>query len=804
MRIRLSVSGMSCAACAAHVESAIKKMLERDTAAGIPYASMVEGYTVSLLTNSATFDIGSAEKGEPGDGDIATLKKKLGEALKAAGYRLDADGGDDADSEGLASAREKKQKKKALRILISSAILSAIVMYIAMGHMIGLPEVFPMAEKPLEFALSQLILTLAVVIINRDLFRRGFAALFRLAPDMDSLVATGSAAAVIYGIAATVIIVVSHIKGNHEFMHKYVHDLYFESACMILTLVRLGRMLEENAKHKTASAVRALASLRPDMACIIEDGAEVMVPTSKLSEGDILVIKEGTLIAADGVVVSGSGAVDESMLTGESIPVDKASGDRVSCATVCRGGYMQIKVTGVGSNTALSRIIQMVEDASGSKARLSRIADRVSRVFVPAVMATALVTFIIWLAAGGGVETALRCGISVLVISCPCALGLATPTAIMAAAGHGARKGILIKDASSLENLCNVRYLMLDKTGTITEGKPNVEIVRPADGSADSAALLSVLYPLEKLSSHPLARAICEYCENESGKDGKSSSALALIDSEKNVADFFSVQGGGIGGTVEGRLCRAGNRAFVSESGYANGDFSETFSEAEKYENDGMTVIFLASDGKPVGFVGIRDKIRSDSREAVSKLDDIGVECIMLTGDNERAAAGIAAEAGIKKYRASLHPEDKEKIVAEFCRGGSENIADAEKAAKNGKKPREVLCAMAGDGINDAPALTRADVGIAIGAGTDVAISAADVILSRSNLSDAYEAIKLSRRTVRCIKQNLFWALLYNSICIPIAAGVLSHFGIMLTPMIASLAMSISSVTVVLNSLRLS
>lgn len=796
MRIRLSVSGMSCAACAAHVESAIKKMLERDTAAGIPYASMVEGYTVSLLTNSATFDIGSAEKGEPSDGDIAVLKEKLGEALKAAGYRLDTDGGDDADGEGLALAREKKQKKKALRILISSAVLSAIVMYIAMGHMIGLPEVFPMMEKPLEFALSQLILTLAVVIINRDLFRRGFAALFRRAPDMDSLVATGSAAAVIYGIAATVIIVVSHIKGDHEFMHKYVHDLYFESACMILTLVRLGRMLEENAKHKTASAVRALASLRPDMACIIEDGAEVMVPTSKLSEGDILVIKEGTLIAADGVVVSGSGAVDESMLTGESIPVDKSSGDRVSCATVCRGGYMQIKVTGVGSNTALSRIIQMVEDASGSKARLSRIADRVSRVFVPAVMAIALVTFIIWLAVGGGVETALRCGISVLVISCPCALGLATPTAIMAAAGHGARKGILIKDASSLENLCNVRYLMLDKTGTITEGKPNVEIVQTTNDTAGDSSLLSVLYPLEKLSSHPLARAICEYCENISDKDGESSL--------KNVTDFFSVQGGGIGGTVEGRLCRAGNRTFVSENGYANGDFSEVFSEAEKYENDGMTVIFLASDGKPVGFVGIRDKIRSDSREAVSKLDDIGVECIMLTGDNERAAAGIAAEAGIKKYRASLHPEDKEKIVAEFCRGGSENVADAEKAAKNGKKPREALCAMAGDGINDAPALTRADVGIAIGAGTDVAISAADVILSRSNLSDAYEAIKLSRRTVRCIKQNLFWALLYNSICIPIAAGVLSHFGIMLTPMIASLAMSISSVTVVLNSLRLS
>lgn len=792
MRIRLSVSGMSCAACAAHVEGAIKKMLERDTAAGIPYASMVEGYTVSLLTNSATFDIGSAEKGEPGDGDIATLKEKLGEALKAAGYRLDADGGDDADGEGLALAREKKQKKKALRILISSAILSAIVMYIAMGHMIGLPEFFPMMEKPLEFALSQLILTLAVVIINRDLFRRGFAALFRRAPDMDSLVATGSAAAVLYGIAATIIIVVSHIKGDHEFMHKYVHDLYFESACMILTLVRLGRMLEENAKHKTASAVRALASLRPDMACIIEDGAEVMVPTSKLSEGDILVIKEGTLIAADGVVVSGSGAVDESMLTGESIPVDKASGDRVSCATVCRGGYMQIKVTGVGSNTALSRIIQMVEDASGSKARLSRIADRVSRIFVPAVMAIALVTFIIWLAIGGGVETALRCGISVLVISCPCALGLATPTAIMAAAGHGARKGILIKDASSLENLCNIKYLMLDKTGTITEGKPNVEIVRPADISADSAALLSVLYPLEKLSSHPLARAICEYCEN------------SAVGEDYAVKDFFSVQGGGIGGTVEGKPCRAGNRAFVSESGYSNGDFSEIFSEAEKYENDGMTVIFLASDGKPVGFVGIRDKIRSDSREAVSKLDDIGVECIMLTGDNERAAAGIAAEAGIRKYRASLHPEDKEKIVAEFCRGGSENIADAEKAARNGKKPHEALCAMAGDGINDAPALTRADVGIAIGAGTDVAISAADVILSRSNLSDAYEAIKLSRRTVRCIKQNLFWALLYNSICIPIAAGVLSHFGIMLTPMIASLAMSISSVTVVLNSLRLS
>ena len=783
---------MSCAACAAHVEGAIKKMLERDTAAGIPYASMVEGYTVSLLTNSATFDIGSAEKGEPGDGDIATLKEKLGEALKAAGYRLDADGGDDADGEGLALAREKKQKKKALRILISSAILSAIVMYIAMGHMIGLPEFFPMMEKPLEFALSQLILTLAVVIINRDLFRRGFAALFRRAPDMDSLVATGSAAAVLYGIAATIIIVVSHIKGDHEFMHKYVHDLYFESACMILTLVRLGRMLEENAKHKTASAVRALASLRPDMACIIEDGAEVMVPTSKLSEGDILVIKEGTLIAADGVVVSGSGAVDESMLTGESIPVDKASGDRVSCATVCRGGYMQIKVTGVGSNTALSRIIQMVEDASGSKARLSRIADRVSRIFVPAVMAIALVTFIIWLAIGGGVETALRCGISVLVISCPCALGLATPTAIMAAAGHGARKGILIKDASSLENLCNIKYLMLDKTGTITEGKPNVEIVRPADISADSAALLSVLYPLEKLSSHPLARAICEYCEN------------SAVGEDYAVKDFFSVQGGGIGGTVEGKPCRAGNRAFVSESGYSNGDFSEIFSEAEKYENDGMTVIFLASDGKPVGFVGIRDKIRSDSREAVSKLDDIGVECIMLTGDNERAAAGIAAEAGIRKYRASLHPEDKEKIVAEFCRGGSENIADAEKAARNGKKPHEALCAMAGDGINDAPALTRADVGIAIGAGTDVAISAADVILSRSNLSDAYEAIKLSRRTVRCIKQNLFWALLYNSICIPIAAGVLSHFGIMLTPMIASLAMSISSVTVVLNSLRLS
>ena len=750
-KLRYDVRGMSCAACVAHVEHAAAKICGE------------ENITVSLITNSLTVTVDDSV-------DESKLALQLRKALKDAGYTL----------EDQASSAEKKRSiaddefYSGLRRLIISSVITALLMLVAMGHMVGIPTPDIFINHPYLFGLLQLALALPVVIINFKFFKNGFAALFRLSPNMDSLIAIGSSASLIYGAVAVALMLAGELNENYSLVEQYRHNLYFEGAAMILTLVTLGKTLEGKARANAASAVGKLASMMPDSVSVLRDGEFVSLPLSEVSVGDILEVKAGETIPVDAFVTEGEGAVDESAISGESIPVEKSVGSPVSAVCTLQSGYIRIRADKVGKDTTLSKIITLLEDAAASKAPISRIADKVSAVFVPIVIAISLLTALLWIVISGDFNMAFNCAVSVLVISCPCALGLATPTAIMVGTARGAKLGILIKSAEALENLHSVKYFLTDKTGTLTEGKPRITEV--VSEECDESYLLKIAYSAEVMSSHPLALAICEGALSEGFE---KSEALEAV-------DFSSVTGKGIKVTLknenENEVCLIGTPKFLAEGGIPMPLSAE--STMFMIEAEGNTVVAVGFGKRFLGLIAVADGVRKDSKEAIENLKKMGVTPVMLTGDNERSAFSVGKECGIDEIRSRLMPEDKERIIREYSAKGR--------------------TAMVGDGINDAPALASADIGIAIGAGTDVAIDCADVVLSKSSLTDAVSAISLSRATITTIKQNLFWALIYNAICIPVAAGALYPLlGLSLSPMIASAAMSFSSICVVLNSIRL-
>ena len=739
---------MSCAACVAHVEHQMQKMSE------------IQSFSVSLLTNSLTVEF-------PDGTDEEKLFSDLKRELKKAGYGLELQGSSKKDI-------SVKEYRRSIKKLIASCILTALLMIVAMGHMLGIPMPHIFHTHAYLFALLQLALTVPVIIINFKFFKSGFLALFHRAPNMDSLVAIGSGASTVYGIVAVAILLYADVTSNSALIELYLHNLYFEGAAMILTLVSLGKVLEGKAKANAAGAIESLAEMMPESASVLRDGAFVEIPLNEIQIGDTVELKAGDTVPVDGTVVEGFGSADESALSGESIPVEKNVGDTVSTATVFLSGYVKIKAEKIGEETSLKKIIRLLEDAAASKAPISRIADKVSAIFVPAVIAISVLTAILWLVIAKDVNMAFQCAVSVLVISCPCALGLATPTAITVGTGRGAKLGILIKSAESLENLGSIKYLLTDKTGTVTEGKPCVTDVIVY---GDEKKLLSVLYLTESRSSHPLANAICNYITE---KEEKS------LDENICVKELWTLSGKGIKAMIEEKgdsnICLIGTPELLSENQvFLNEEQLFAFSSLEE---KGRTAVICSLGSEVLGIVGIFDREREDSREAFSELGKMNIKTVMLSGDNERCVSAVARSCGIDEYRARLLPQDKEGIIREYSEKG--------------------ICAMVGDGINDAPALASADIGIAIGAGTEVAIESADVVLLKSSLCDAVSAISLSKATITVIKENLFWALIYNAVCIPLAAGLLyPAFGIALTPMIASAAMSFSSLCVVLNSIRL-
>ncbi len=763
MRLHYEIKGMTCAACVAHVERAIGKVIGEG-----------ENANVSLLTNSVSLivDDGTNVKG---------LESRLAASVKQAGYEL--------VTEKQENKTENKETQKRIVNLVLSIFFTLCVMYLSMGSMVGLPAPAFLrgAENAVWMCLAQFILTIPVLILNRRFFISGARALWNRSPNMDSLICVGAGASILYGLFAFLMIVTAK---NADTVHKYLHDLYFESAAMILTLVSVGKLLEARAKDKTADAIRSLSTLAPAFVTVIKDGKETLTPIEELQKEDVFLIRAGERIPADGVVLSGSGTVDESALTGESMPVEKSEGNEVRAACILLSGALTVRAERVGEDSSLARIIRLLEDAASSKAPIARVADKVSAVFVPIVMAISALTLIVWLIATSNIEQALRSAISVLVISCPCALGLATPTAITVGIGRAAKKGVLFRSAEAMEKFCSVKTIVFDKTGTLTEGKPALTDLYAYNTPAEDVLRLSA--SVEHLSSHPLAAAVCRGAEDYG------------ITKFETVTNFESLTGVGALGTVEGKSIRIGkpsddllsqikknekatemqeNTAFSLHVVQKNG-ISDIREDIQLLENQGKTVVLVTLDDAPVGVLALADRIREEAKETIQNLKKDGLSSLMLTGDNERTAAAISQEAGLDGYRAGLLPEDKERIVREISATS--------------------VCAMVGDGINDAPALTRADIGIAIGAGTEVAIDCADVVLSGNTLSGVADALRLSRATLRVIKQNLFWALFYNAICIPVAAGVFYPIlGWQLSPMLASAAMSFSSLFVVSNALRL-
>lgn len=731
--IQYKVSGMSCAACSARVEKAVSALPD------------VRMCNVNLLTGIM------AVEGSTPEAVIAAVTK--------AGYGAELIGGSKKEPE----KEMDTQTKGLVTRLVSSLVFLCMLMYLSMGHMMWgwwLPEA--LTNNLLAQGILQLLLAAIVMVINQRFFISGFKALWHRAPNMDTLVALGSAAAFGY---STYELFMMTADLDHA-MH-YMHEFYFESAAMILSLITVGKMLESHSKGKTTDALKGLMDLAPKTAVIIVDGKETSVGIEQVKKGDVFVVRPGESIPVDGMILEGSSAVDESALTGESIPVDKAVGDVVSAATINRSGFIRCEATRVGEDTTLSQIIKMVSDASATKAPIAKLADKVSGVFVPTVIAIALITAVVWLLLGQGVGAALARGISVLVISCPCALGLATPVAIMVGSGVGAKHGILFKTATALEQAGKVRAIALDKTGTITEGKPLVTDILPADGvTADE--LLTLAASLERKSEHPLASAVMQQATRQN---------ISLYD----VTDFEILSGNGLKATLNGKALIGGNYKYIS----VTVDIPDTLhARSEALAEEGKTPLYFAYDGKMLGIIAVADVIKEDSRAAVAQLKSMGLRVIMLTGDHEKTAKSIAAKAGIDEVVAGVLPQGKEQVIAQLC--------------------QQQKTAMVGDGINDAPALTRADIGIAIGAGTDIAIDAADVVLMHSSLTDAVTAIRLSRATLRNIKQNLFWAFFYNSIGIPLAAGVfIPILGWELSPMFGAAAMSLSSFCVVSNALRL-
>ena len=741
-----TVTGMSCAACSTRVEKAVSKV------------PGVTSCSVSLLTNSM---------GVEGTASPEAIVK----AVEDAGYGASKKGAEKTASASAADAEDalKDRETPALkRRLIASLVFLVVLMYISMGHMMwGWPLPAALAENHVAMGLTQLLLTVAVMVINQKFFISGFKGLIHGAPNMDTLVALGSGASFVYSTYALFAMTDAQLRGDTAGVMQYMHEFYFESAAMILTLITVGKMLEARSKGRTTDALKGLMKLAPKTAVLLRGGAEVTVPIAEVRKGDVFVVRPGENIPVDGVVLEGSSAVNESVLTGESIPVDKAAGDAVSAATMNQSGFLRCEATRVGEDTTLSQIIRMVSDAAATKAPIAKVADKVSGVFVPIVITIAVVAIIVWMLAGQTFGYALARGISVLVISCPCALGLATPVAIMVGSGMGAKNGILFKTAVSLEETGKVQIVALDKTGTITSGEPRVTDILPAEGVTE-AELLAAAAALEKKSEHPLARAILQLA-------GERSMEIA------EVEGFEAKPGSGLVATLAGDALAGGNLKFISAQAAVPAGLrtaAETLAEA------GKTPLFFSRAGRLIGIIAVADVIKPDSPAAVRELQNMGIRVVMLTGDNARTAKAIGREAGVDEVIAGVLPEGKESVIREL------------------KTQGKVM--MVGDGINDAPALTRADIGAAIGAGTDIAIDAADVVLMKSRLSDVPAAIRLSRATLRNIHENLFWAFIYNVIGIPLAAGVwIPLFGWQLNPMFGAAAMSLSSVCVVTNALRL-
>lgn len=753
-----TVTGMSCAACSARVEKAVSKV------------DGVTSCSVSLLTNSMGVE-GSATEAQ------------IVEAVEQAGYGASPKGTETANGRATNSLEQLKAAQDALvdretpklrNRLIASLIFLVVLMYFSMGHMMWgwpLPEFF--AGNHVAMGLLQLLLTVAVMVINQKFFISGFKGLIHGAPNMDTLVALGSAASFGYSVYALFAMTAAQVKGDMDAVMSYMHEFYFESAAMILALITVGKMLEAHSKGKTTDALKSLMQLAPKTATVVKDGVEQEISVDAVRKDDIFVVRPGENIPVDGEIIDGTTAVNESALTGESIPVDKQKGDAVSAATVNQSGFIKCRATRVGEDTTLSQIIQMVSDAAATKAPIAKIADRVSGVFVPAVITIAIITIIAWLIAGETMGFALARGISVLVISCPCALGLATPVAIMVGNGKGAKSGILFKTAASLEATGRTQIVALDKTGTITSGEPKVTDIVPdetffEETGKHAGALLAIAASVEAKSEHPLAKAIMERAKTDE---------IAVAE----VTDFSAVVGNGLTAILAGKMIKAGNLAFVSKFVKVSDDMR---AKAVKFSKEGKTPLFFAADDRLCGIIAVADTIKEDSPEAVRQLKNMGIRVVMLTGDNEQTANAIGKQAGVDEVIAGVLPDGKEAVIR--------------KLKKQGR------VAMVGDGINDAPALTRADMGIAIGAGSDVAIDAADVVLMKSRLIDVPAAVRLSRATLTNIHENLFWAFFYNVIGIPLAAGLwYPLLGWKLNPMFGAAAMSLSSFCVVTNALRL-
>ena len=742
-----NVTGMSCAACSARVEKAVGKV------------PGVTSCSVSLLTNSMGVE-GSASAAE-----VIAAVEEAGYGASRKGTEKAASAGSASPEEALADHETPLLKKR----LWSSLLFLAVLMYFSMGHMMwNWPVPAFLQGNHVAMGLLQLLLTVAVMVINQKFFISGFKSLWHRAPNMDTLVALGASAAFVYSTYALFAMMDAQVRGDMGAVMDYMMEFYFESAAMILTLITVGKMLEARSKGKTTDALKSLMKLAPKTAVLEREGQEVTVPIEQVQKDDVFLVRPGENIPVDGVVVEGTSAVNESALTGESIPVDKAPGDGVSAATVNQSGFLKCRATRVGEDTTLSQIIQMVSDAAATKAPIAKIADKVSGVFVPAVIGIALVTTAVWLLLGQTIGFALARGISVLVISCPCALGLATPVAIMVGNGMGAKNGILFKTAASLEAAGRTEIVALDKTGTITRGEPRVTDILPEEGLCDGEQqLLRLACALERKSEHPLARAILQKAEDEQ---------VPL----EEVTDFQVLPGNGLTGKWKGATLSGGNYGFISAHAAVS---RETQAKAEALSAQGKTPMFFSRDGMLLGVIAVADVIKEDSPQAVRELQNMGIRVVMLTGDNPRTAEAIGKQAGVDEVIAGVLPDGKESVIRRLKEQGK--------------------VAMVGDGINDAPALTRADTGVAIGAGADVAIDAADVVLMKSRLSDVPAAIRLSRATLRNIHQNLFWAFFYNTIGIPLAAGLFIPFGLTLNPMFGAAAMSLSSFCVVSNALRL-
>ena len=747
------ITGMTCSACANRIEKGVKKL------------PGIQEVSVNLLKNSmmVSYDETALNR----DDIIQSVEKAgYGASVKEETQKSQVSSNTGAEKKDAAKEQYKLMKKR----LFWSAVFTIPLFYISMGHMFGwpLPQGLLGMENAMNFAFTQFLLLVPILFINSHYYKTGFRTLFEGSPNMDSLVALGSGAAVVYGIYA--IYKISYGLGHMDMqmVDSFMMDLYFESAGTILTLITLGKTLEARAKGKTSDAITKLMDLAPKVARVERNGKEMRIPVEEVQAGEIIIVKAGESVPVDGVVLEGNSSVDESALTGESIPVEKHEGDTVIGATINKTGYFKMRATKVGNDTALAQIVRLVDEATSSKAPIAKLADKVSGVFVPIVITIAIVSTVVWLLAGYGLEFALSIGIAVLVVSCPCALGLATPTAIMVGTGRGATNGILIKSAEALETAHSLNTVVLDKTGTITQGKPVVTDILTEKGKKEEE-VLQIAASLEKLSEHPLAEAIVAEAKKR---------RINFLP----VEDFKQIPGQGISGNINGKVCLAGNSRMMNAFRVSNDKLVRL---GEQLADNGKTPLFFSYGGKMVGVVAVADVVKPTSKQAIQELSSMGIEVVMLTGDNKKTAQAIQKQVGVDRVVAEVFPEDKEKEIRRL--------------QEQGKK-----VAMVGDGVNDAPALARADVGIAIGAGTDVAIESADFVLMKSDLLDVSTAIQLSKAVIRNIKQNLFWAFIYNSIGIPIAAGVFYlAFGLKMNPMIGALAMSFSSVFVVSNALRL-